>query len=127
MPTLGTLHNTELDEEKDDPARFWGCAEAKRINDHTNGRFFDRNSGAYDLGYDGAQVFKNSSHTVGFLFIQPLNIPERMRSQLQFTKLLAIIPGPSEPSAMDPYISPIVMDFKKHGPDGESSTLHYRC
>jgi hypothetical protein len=115
-PTFCSVYNQELEDEKKDPARFWGSAEAGRMNDTTKGVFFDWKSGAYELGYDGAQVFNFCKHTTGFIFIRPLNIPERMRSQHQFTRLLAIIPGPREPSNIDPYIAPIVMDLKRHGP-----------
>ena len=40
------------------------------------------------------------------------DIPQSHRSKRAFTKILAIIPGPAEPKSMDPYMKPILHEFR---------------
>ena len=53
-PEFCSLRGTERDYA--DLRSFWGSKEAKRVDDATGHKLFQVNSGAYELGFDFAQV-----------------------------------------------------------------------
>lgn len=38
-----------------------------------------------------------------------------------YSHIVGIIPGPQEPKNLDPYLQPLVDEFKQYGPKGECS------
>ena len=131
--------------------RDYGDPEAMRVNDVTGQKLFHVNSGAYELGFDFAQVrgapdvclgwsagatsrmlsyycgaraqpFAFSNHSTGMIFVRPLDIPDRDRGRREFTLPVAFVPGPSEPANIDVYLAPIAKEFQEYGPDG--AVLH---
>jgi hypothetical protein len=46
------------------------------------------------------------------------DIPHSERSKRSYSCVLAIIPGPKEPSNMEPYLEPMVEELRLLGPEG---------
>ena len=51
------------------------------------------------------------------------DLPYVFRSNRNFCHLLVIIPGPTEPANVEPYVEELFQDFKQHGPSGDSLML----
>ena len=46
-------------------------------------------------------------------------MPHSHRAKRQYCHVLAIIPGPKEPTNLAPYLKPLLLDLNEAGPDGK--------
>jgi hypothetical protein len=63
---------------------------------------------ALSLNLDWFTPFEGRSYSVGVLFVVCLNLPRDVRYLRQNMILLGVIPGPSEPSNLQPFLQPVV-------------------
>ena len=63
-------------------------------------------------------------HVAWCLCYRCCDIPQSHRSKRPFVKVLAIIPGPSEPHSMDPYVLPILEEFEACRPGTPGIRVH---
>eukprot|EP00882_Tetradesmus_deserticola_P007756 GHRQ01008166.1.p1 GENE.GHRQ01008166.1~~GHRQ01008166.1.p1 ORF type:complete len:392 (+),score=63.85 GHRQ01008166.1:1269-2444(+) len=102
---------------RDTPGDYYTSKEAKRLHEAAPGA--DLNcpyTSVWHLGLDFCQWFKSKVHSTGFLTLRCGDLPHQDRSKLRFTRILAIIPGPSEPKNLDPYLQDTLAAFNKFSP-----------
>ena len=56
-------------------------------------------------------------------FCRCADVPWVFRSIRDFCHLIVIIPGPDEPSCLDPYMEELFTDSQKYGPAGEAMLI----
>jgi hypothetical protein len=74
-----------------------------------------------DIGYDGAQLYQNKVYNVGFLAMRSWDVPFWHRGKKDYTRLLALFPGPKEPNyeeMRDIFLTPFVTEMKRLAVDG---------
>jgi hypothetical protein len=71
------------------------------------------------LNIDWFQPYKHIQHSVGAIYLSINNLPRHLRYKPSNIILLGIIPGPREPHDLNPFIAPIIDEFKElqHGID----------
>lgn len=99
-----------------DKSYFWGSEEAERLNKAANDKLFHENTITFEMGFNFAQPYNNCTYSVGFVFVRPIDVPEREKSNRRFTKLVSVICGPSEPKNIDAYIIHLLQDLQNLGP-----------
>lgn len=80
--------------------------------------FFDSPTDvALDLSTDGFGPFKSRNQTCWPLLTINYNLPPSLRSQLEYTLCLGVIPGPSAPKEIDTFFEPFIQELERlaHG------------
>ncbi|KAL9978767.1 hypothetical protein ACROYT_G016322 [Oculina patagonica] len=62
--------------------------------------------------------FKHSPYSVGVIYLALMNLPRGERYKRENIIVVGIIPGPSEPSSLNPYLVPLVLELKELWEDG---------
>jgi hypothetical protein len=75
--------------------------------------FLAENGIALSLNVDFFQPFTGSSYSVGVLFAVLLNLPRELRYLRENIVILGLIPGPTEPRNIMPFLSPLVDELEK--------------
>lgn len=73
----------------------------------------DRRAISFAICTDGLCPFahEKNTYTMWPIFLIPLNLPHRLRSNSGSMMLTGIVPGPKEPEDLDPYLDLIVDDI----------------
>jgi hypothetical protein len=82
------------------------------ITSQVGEEFFSRNSSGYELCLDWLEPFDSVAYSVGVLGIRSSDIPDDTKNRLEFTEILAIIPGPRQPPCLRPYLLRTLDAFK---------------
>jgi hypothetical protein len=98
-------------ESKVEGTDFWGGEYAEEIDLSVGGLLFKPESGGYELGFDYGQSWKRKKYSLGAVCIRSLDLPGKRRSEKNFRKTIAIIPGPKEPKWLWPYFSGALLEF----------------
>jgi hypothetical protein len=105
------------DADKPDPRGYFAAEDCKRIQgEYPN--FRNPGNGYFEIGGDFGQVFDGKQHSTGIIGIRGAALPFADRSQDRFIKPLLVIPGPNEPTTLQPYLEDIAKFFAEHGPQG---------
>ena len=70
------------------------------------------------MNVDWFQPFKHSPYSVGVIYLALMNLPRGHRYKRENIIVVGIIPGPSEPSSLNPYLVPLVSELKELWEDG---------
>lgn len=65
------------------------------------------------LDVDWFQPFKHSPYSVGVIHLALMNLPRGERFKRENITVVGIIPGPGEPSSLNPYFVPFVSELKE--------------
>ena len=65
------------------------------------------------LNVDWFNPYKQTPYSVGAMYLSILNLPRAERFKVHNMILVGLIPGPNEPSDMNPFLSPLVEDLKR--------------
>jgi hypothetical protein len=101
---------------RDTPGDYYTSKEAKRLHKKAGASLDCPYTSVWHLGLDFCQWFKSKAHSTGFLTLRCGDLPHQDRSKLRFTRILAIIPGPSEPKSLDPYLQETLAAFREFSP-----------
>lgn len=101
---------------RDTPGDYYSSAEAQRLHTAAKASLNCPYTSVWHLGLDFCQWFKSKVHATGFLTLRCGDLPHQERSKLNFTRILAIIPGPSEPKQLEPYLEDTLAAFNKFQP-----------
>jgi hypothetical protein len=102
---------------------FYCSMEAARLAEKSGCNIWDYIVSCYEVGVDWAQMFSSKVHSTGFIMIRCADMPLSHLNRRRFSHVVGIIPGPSEPSKIDPYLEPLLDDFKKYGPQGKHHSV----
>eukprot|EP00775_Hariotina_reticulata_P000935 gene935-1261_t len=111
--TAAELH----DEEHSNDGTFWRGSEAKRLCGLVD--LLNKHNGAWELCMDWIRVFDSVTYSVGVLGIRCAKRHNFMRNKSRTYKILAVIPGPSIPTNMRPYLRKTILAFKQLGLQGD--------
>lgn len=113
--------------DRSTPGDYYTSPEAKRLHEKAGASLTDTNTSVWALGLDFCQWWKSKAHSTGFVTLRCEDIPHAHR-KLAFTHILVVIPGPSEPACMDPYLENTLDAFKAFAPaqGGLSVVEHVR-
>jgi len=70
------------------------------------------------MNVDCFQPFKHSPYSVGVIYLALMNLPRGKRYKRENIIVVGIIPGPGEPSSLNPYLVPLVSELKELWEDG---------
>ena len=98
---------------------FYYTPEAARLAEMSGCDIWELFVSCYEIGVDWAQMFTSKVHSTGFIMLRCADMPLSHLNRRRFSHVVGIIPGPSEPSNIDPYLEPLLDDFKKYGPQGK--------
>ena len=73
---------------------------------------------AFMMNVDWFQPFKHSPYSVGVIYLDLMNLPRGERYKRENIIVVGIIPGPGEPSSLNPYLVPLVSELKELWEDG---------
>ena len=73
------------------------------------------------MNVDWFQPFKHSPYSVGVIYLALTNLPRGERYQRENIIVVGIIPGPGEPSSLNPYLVPLVSELKELWESGRLS------
>lgn len=99
------------DAVRDDTEGYYKSDECVRLHGAAGVDLNDKEASVYDIGLDWGQVYDRSVHALGVLALRCADLPVTHRTQRRFCMPLAIIPGPSEPKNMWPYLQPMAREF----------------
>ena len=105
------------------PGDFYSSEEAKRIDARLGGALFHPDNSGYEIGMDWAQPYDFKQHSTGVVCIRSVDIPHAHRSKARFCFPVAILPGPKEPSRIEPYLEPLFKELEVLGPGGDGHGL----
>lgn len=98
---------------------FYPSEEAKRLAEKAGMNIWHWMVSCYEVGVDWAQMFSSKVHSTGFIMLRCADMPLSHLNRRRFTHIVGIIPGPAEPSNIDPYLEPLLEEFNKYGPKSE--------
>lgn len=70
------------------------------------------------MNVDWFQPFKHSPYSVGVIYLAFMNLPRGERYRRENIIVVGIIPGPGEPSSLNPYLVPVVSELNELWEDG---------
>jgi hypothetical protein len=102
-------------------AQWWGSPDARLMNIRLGGKLFAENStiSPYSIGFDFAEIFTFKNWSTGLFFIRCEDLDPKLRAKKFSSQPLMVIPGPSQPKKIKPYLELILKDFQDYGPDGK--------
>lgn len=65
------------------------------------------------LNVDWFNPYKHTPYSAGAIYLSILNLPRAKRFKPHNTILVGMIPGPSEPANLNPFLEPLVSDLKR--------------
>lgn len=102
---------------------FYQSSEAARLHAAAGTSPAERQVSVWALGLDFLQWWKRRQHSTGLLTLRCEDLPHACRSKLRFTHILAIIPGPSEPANLAPYLEDTLAALQRFAPAGEGCAV----
>lgn len=72
----------------------------------------ERNLGLM-MNVDWFQPFKHSPYSVGVIYLAIMNLPRAERFKRENIIVVGIIPGPGEPSSLNPFLVPVVTELNE--------------
>lgn len=100
---------------------LFGCREGKRLIQVTNAQFVNPRNSPYDLTMDFGQWYRFCQRSFGVVSIRCPDLPADMIGKSRFTRLVVIVPGPTEPKCISVYIQRLVdaiLEFMPQGAEG---------
>ena len=70
------------------------------------------------MNVDWFQPFKHSPYSVGVIYLALINLRREERYRRENIIVVGIIPGPGEPSSLNPHLVPVVSELKELREDG---------
>ena len=70
------------------------------------------------MNVDWFQPFKHSPYSVGVIYLAVMNLPRAERFKRENIIVVGILPGPHEPSSLNPFLIPVVAELKELWEDG---------
>ena len=70
------------------------------------------------MNVDWFQPFKHSPYSVGVIYLAVMNLPRAERFKRRNIVVVGILPGPGEPSSLNPVLVPVVTELKELGKTG---------
>ena len=70
------------------------------------------------MNLDWFQPFKHSPYSVGVIYLAIMNLPRAERFKRENIIVVGILPGPGEPSSLNPFLVPVVSELKEIWSDG---------
>ena len=70
------------------------------------------------MNLDWFQPFKHSPYSVGVIYLAIMNLPRAERFTRENIIVVGILPGPGEPSSLNPFLIPVVSELKEIWSDG---------
>lgn len=82
------------------------CAgtEAARLAAHFGPVFQHRDTSGYQLMVDWVNPYNNGAHSTGIIAVRCTDVSKRDKGKSEFCRILAIIPGPTAPDNLTPYL-----------------------
>ncbi len=102
---------------------WWGSQDARRLNEKVGGKLLRADNSPYSLGFDFLECFSFKDHSVGVMVIRCEDHDEELRARRSFHRPLLIIPGVRQPKSLDVYVTLVLEDFVKYGPNGDGMTV----
>ena len=68
---------------------------------------------AFMMNVDWFQPFKHSPYSVGVIYLALMNLPRAERFKRENIIVVGILPGPGEPSSLNPFLIPVVAELKE--------------
>ena len=65
------------------------------------------------MNVDWFQPFKHSPYSVGVIYLAVMNLPRAERFKRRNIIVVRILPGPGEPSSLNPFLVPVVTELKE--------------
>ena len=65
------------------------------------------------MNVDWFQPFKHSPYSVGVIYLAVMNLPRAERFKRRNIIVVGILPGPGEPSSLNPFLVPVVTELKE--------------
>ena len=65
------------------------------------------------VNVDWFQPFKHSPYSVGVIYLAVMNLPQAERFKRRNIIVVGILPGPGEPSSLNPFLVPVVTELKE--------------
>ena len=75
-PEWTALRGRDRDGDMQDNSTYLGSRDAQRIDQHTAGKLFHRDSGLLELGYDHLQCFNFVTYSIGMVNIRRASSPQ---------------------------------------------------
>ena len=70
------------------------------------------------MNLDWFQPFKHSPYSVGVIYLAKRNLPRAERFKRENVIVVGTLPGPGEPSSLNPFLVPVVSELKEIWSDG---------
>ena len=70
------------------------------------------------MNVDWFQPFKHSPYNVGVIYLAIMNLPRGERFKRENIIVVGILPGPGEPSSLNPFLVPVVAELNELWSDG---------
>jgi hypothetical protein len=94
---------------------YFGCSEAKRLNDYSGGTFFDEGNSYWELAADAGQMFDGVQHSTVLILLRCSGLPYAEKGKKFNGKPIMIISGPREATNLQCFLAEIVDFFQRHG------------
>ena len=63
------------------------------------------------MNIDWFQPFKHTTYSIGAIYITIMNLPRDIRYKRENVILCGLLPGPGEPSTLNPFLEPLVSEL----------------